>query len=176
MRVTAVIGLIGAGLLLAGCGSGSVSGDADAEGMAAGEPVFSPCDDIPGEVVGALGVDPATEERDILGVKQPGWNVCGWRGSEYSVSIFATTRTLDEVRKNDRNEDVLPVELDGRESFSYRETTDTNRESCDVAMDTAGGAVLVSVGFHVLTPPSNPEEPCKVAEEAARAVSSYVPR
>ncbi|NKV80807.1 DUF3558 domain-containing protein [Rhodococcus hoagii] len=112
MRVTAVIGLIGAGLLLAGCGSGTVSGDADAEGTAAGEPVFSPCDDIPGEVVGALGVDPATEERDILGVKQPGWNVCGWRGSEYSVSIFATTRTLDEVRTNDRNEDVLPVELD----------------------------------------------------------------
>ncbi len=54
MRVTAVIGLIGAGLLLAGCGSGTVSGDADAEGTAAGEPVFSPCDDIPGEVVGAL--------------------------------------------------------------------------------------------------------------------------
>ncbi|MBM4607287.1 hypothetical protein GS575_33155 [Rhodococcus hoagii] len=43
MRVTAVIGLIGAGLLLAGCGSGTVSGDADAEGTAAGEPVFSPC-------------------------------------------------------------------------------------------------------------------------------------
>lgn len=176
MRVTAVIGLIGAGLLLAGCGSGTVSGDADAEGTAAGEPVFSPCDDIPDEVVGSLGVDPTSEERDILGVKQPGWNVCGWRGSEFSLSVFATTRTLDEVRTNDRNEDVVPLELDGRESFSYREATDTNRELCDVAMDAAGGAVLVSVGFHVLTPPSNPGEPCELAEGAARAVSQYVPK
>lgn len=176
MRVTAAIGMIGAGLLLAGCGSGTVSEDADVEGTAAGEPVFSPCDDIPDVLVETLGVDPATEERDILGVKQPGWNVCGWRGSEYSLMIFATTRTLDDVRANDRNEDIVPVELDGRESFSYRETADTNRESCDVAMEAAGGAVLVSAGFHVLTPPSHPEEPCQIAEDAARSVSQYVPR
>ncbi|GAB2661027.1 hypothetical protein GCM10027068_46360 [Prescottella soli] len=175
MRVAAVIGLVGAGLLLAGCGSGGVEGTA-APSEGSKEPVFSPCDDIPDEVVHALGVDLATEERDIVGVKQPGWKVCGWRGSEYSLSVFATTRTLDEVRANDRNEDFAPLELDGRSAFTYREVTNVARDSCDVAMGSADGAVLVSIGFHVLTPPSGPNEPCELAVDAARAVSQYAPR
>ncbi|RVW08243.1 DUF3558 domain-containing protein [Prescottella agglutinans] len=176
MRVAAVVGLVGAGLLLAGCGSGDVAGNAAPVDGTAKESVFNPCDDIPDEVVNALAVDLATEERDIIGVKQPGWNVCGWRGSEYSLSVFATTRTLDEVRTNDRNEDFAPVDLDGRSAFTYREVTNVARDSCDVAMGSADGAVLVSIGFHVLTPPSGPNEPCEIAVEAARSISQYVPR
>lgn len=172
MRMTAAVGLIGAGLVLAGCGSDGDTGDANS----ARDPVFSPCDDIPDDVLRSVGVDPSTESRDIMGVAQPGWKICGWRGSNYSLAVFATTRTLDDVRVNDRNEDFISVEVDGRSAFSYRETADSNRESCDVALDSSGGAVLVSVGFHVLTPPSYAGEPCEIAIQAARAVSQYVPK
>ena len=175
MRVAAAIGLVGAGLLVAGCGAVSVSGNADAEGTASGEPVFSPCDDIPDDVLQSVGVDPTTESRDIMGVEQPGWKICGWRAPDYSLMVFATTHDLDAVRSNDRNEDFLPIELDGRPAFSYREVADTNRESCDVAFASSGGAVLVSVGFHVLTPPINASQPCEVAVHSARAIGEYVP-
>src|SRR6476619_4623520 len=76
LRGLAGVGLVCGALVLAGCGSETVAGEAEAVGTAAGEPVFSPCDDIPDDALRAFGVDPTTESRDILGVKQPGWNVC----------------------------------------------------------------------------------------------------
>lgn len=173
MRVTAVIGLIGAGLLLAGCGSGTVPGDADAEGTAAGEPVFSPCDDIPDDVLRAVGVDPATESRDIMGVEQPGWKICKWRGDGPFLSVFATTYTLDDVRANDKNIEIAPVDVSGRKAFSYRETTDTDHKSCDVALSSAGGAVLVSISD--LGGGTRVDDPCALVIETTRTLASSIP-
>ncbi|WP_064058188.1 DUF3558 domain-containing protein [Prescottella equi] len=173
MRVTAVIGLIGAGLLLAGCGSGSVSGDAEPAGVAGGEPVFSPCDDIPDDAIRALGFDPATEDRDIMGVKQPGWNICGWMGPGPGLSVFATTYTLDDVRGNEKNTDFQPVELSGRSAFSYRETSDVNRRSCDVAIGSSDGAALISVSYLGIDPVT--EDPCLIAVRATRSLVDYLP-
>ncbi|PTR22936.1 uncharacterized protein DUF3558 [Rhodococcus sp. OK519] len=173
MRVTAVIGLIGAGLLLAGCGSGAVSGDAEAEGTVAGEPVFSPCDDIPDDEIAKLGFDPMTEDRDIMGVKQPGWNICGWMGAGPALSVFATTYTLDDVRKNEKNAEFIPVELNGRTAFSYREKSDEQRRSCDVAISTREGAALISVSYLGIDPVT--EDPCSISVRATRALAAYLP-
>ncbi|MFE3289428.1 DUF3558 domain-containing protein [Rhodococcus sp. NPDC059234] len=169
-----VIGVVGAGLLLAGCGSGETDGKADAAG-AAGEPVFSPCDDIPDDAVTAIGVDPATQSRDILGVKQPGWNICGWSGQRYSVSVFATNYKLQDVRSNSKNEEFADVVLGGRVGVQYRDVADSSRENCDVAVESGGGAVLVSVGFHVLTKPRDAQEPCDVAVQTARTLLPVIP-
>lgn len=176
MRWVAAVGLIGAGLALAGCGSGTVSGTADPEAVASGEPAFSPCDDIPDDVVRAQYVDLSTEERDIMGVKQPGWNVCGWSGPRYSLTVYATNKTMDDVRSNGKNEDFAPVELGDRAGVTYREIADTDRESCDVAMVSGAGTVLVSVGFHVLTPPRDVQEPCEIAIQSARALVPHIPQ
>ena len=173
MRVAAAIGLVGAGLLLAGCASGSVSGDADAEGTAAGEPVFSPCDDIPDDVLRSVGVDPATESRDIMGVEQPGWKICKWRGDGPFLSVFATTYTLDDVRANPRNIEIQPVDIVGREAFKYREKTDSDRKSCDVAIGSTGGAVLVSVSD--LGGGERVGDPCELAVGTAGVLASRIP-
>lgn len=173
MRVTAAIGLIGAGLMLAGCSAGTVSGDADAEGAAAGEPIFSPCDDIPDEAISALGFDAATEDRDIMGVKQPGWNICGWMGPGPALSVFATTHTLDDVRANKKNIEFQPIELGGRTAFSYRETSDESRRRCDVAVASSDGAALISVSYLGVDPVT--EDPCEVAVRATRSLVAYLP-
>ncbi|MGO4203965.1 DUF3558 domain-containing protein [Rhodococcus sp. TAF43] len=173
MRLVTVVGLISAGLVLAGCGSEAVSGDAETEGVAAGEPVFSPCDDIPDDVVRSLGVDPTTKERDIMGVKQPGWNICGWMGAGPSLSVFATNHSLDDVRANQKNTEFTPVDLEGRSGFSYREIADTDRRSCDVAVGTSGGAVLISVSY--LGVDAVVEDPCVIATRATRGLVGYLP-
>ncbi|MFC9790193.1 DUF3558 domain-containing protein [Rhodococcus sp. NPDC127528] len=169
-----MIGVVGAGLLLAGCGSGATDGKADAVGAAAGEPVFSPCDDIPDEALRAVEVDPATESRDIAGVKQPGWNICKWQGEGSALSVFATTHSLDDVRVNPKNTDFVPISIIGRQSFSYHELADQARRNCDVAIASKGGAVLVAVAYLGTDPVA--EDPCVVAEHRARVLVTYMPQ
>lgn len=173
MRVTAVIGLIGAGLVLAGCGSGTVSGDADAEGTAAGEPVFSPCDDIPEEVLLKLQLDPSTESRDILGVEQPGWKLCRWDGNGYILTVFSTTSSMEDVRANDRNTDFRDQSVGGREAFIYHETSDTRQESCDVALKSRDGAAIVRITLSAVDPASI--ERCQLALDSALALQPAIP-
>ncbi|WP_430331839.1 DUF3558 domain-containing protein [Rhodococcus sp. ACT016] len=173
MRVAAVVGFIGAGLLLAGCGSGDVSGEAAPEGSTAGEPVFSPCDDIPDEALRSAGVDPATASRDIMGVEQPGWKICKWRGNGPFLTVFATTYTLDDVRANQKNTEFTPVDLGGRDAFQYREVTDRERKSCDVAVASGQGAVLVSISD--LGGGPRVEDPCALAAQTTRVLAPYIP-
>lgn len=172
MRVAAVIGLVGAGLLLSGCGSGDVKGEAAPESVAAGEPAFSPCDDIPAEVLREVGVDPDTPDRDIGGVKQPGWNRCRWAGNDYSLTVFATTKSMTDIRTNDRNIDQADSDVDGREALVYRESNDARRERCDVAMRTRDGASIVRVSlFHV----ESGADPCSLAVRTAAVLGPSIP-
>ncbi|MDH6281537.1 DUF3558 domain-containing protein [Prescottella agglutinans] len=173
MRVGAVVGLVGAGLLLAGCGSGDVTGEAAPQGVAAGEPVFSPCDDIPDDVLRAAGVDPGTESRDIMGVEQPGWKICKWRGNGPFLTVYSTTYTLDDVRANENNVEFTSVDIGGRGGLQYREVTDWDRKSCDVAIESAGGAVLVSVSD--LGGGPRVEDPCALAVQTSRVLVSHIP-
>ncbi|WP_290367640.1 DUF3558 domain-containing protein [Rhodococcus spelaei] len=172
-KAVGVVGVVGAALLVAGCGSGSVDGKADAVGAAAGEPVFSPCDDIPGDALAAIGLDPTTATRDIAGVKQPGWNICKWRGASPALSVLATSHTLDDVRDNRKNTEFSPVDISGRTAFSYRENTDQARRNCDVAIGASGGAVLIAVSYLGTDPVV--KDPCVVAVERTRALAAYIP-
>ncbi|RDI24033.1 uncharacterized protein DUF3558 [Rhodococcus sp. AG1013] len=173
MRLVTVVGLISAGLVLAGCGSEAVSGDAETEGVAAGEPVFSPCDEIPDGLLTKLGLDPATESRDILGVAQPGWKLCRWPGSDHSVTVLATTRTVEEVRANTRNVDFVDQRIGGRESFTYREATDSRRETCDVAFRAGEGTTIVRIGLFEVNQQSG--DPCQLAIQTATTLEPVIP-
>nr|WP_246045173.1 DUF3558 domain-containing protein [Rhodococcus oryzae] len=160
--------------MLVGCSSESVAGEAEAVGAGAGEPVFSPCDDIPDEELTTVGMDSATESRDVLGVKQPGWNVCSWSGSQHDLTVFATTYTLDDVRSNKNNEEFIPLELGNRTAISYREVSDHDRRNCDVALESAGGAVLVSIAYASGAPVG--EEPCAIATRTTRELLGQIPK
>ncbi|MFC7449667.1 DUF3558 domain-containing protein [Rhodococcus daqingensis] len=173
-RGLAGVGLACGALMLAGCGSESVAGEAEPVGAGSGEPVFSPCDDIPDEALRAVGMDPATESRDILGVKQPGWNLCRWNGPDHIMTVFATTHGLDDVRSNKRNTEFAPQLIGGREAFTYREVSDEDRESCDVAIGTERGAVLIRVSYNFGDRPA--EDPCQVAVRSAQQLEPSIPQ
>jgi hypothetical protein len=160
------VGLVCGALVLAGCGSETVAGEAEAVGTGAGEPVFSPCDDIPDEALRSVGVDPA-------GVKQPGWKICSWNKGPQFLGVFATTRSMDEVRANKNNEEFTQVSVGDRRGMTYREVADTDRRSCDVAIESGNGVVLIQMSTLGRDPLV--EEPCAAATRAASVLLLYVP-
>ncbi|QCQ90507.1 DUF3558 domain-containing protein [Rhodococcus sp. SGAir0479] len=172
MRGSAVIGLIAAGLLVAGCGSGTVSGEADAEGTAAGEPVFSPCDDIPSDLLRQVQVDPNSPDRDFGGVDYPGWNRCRWPGRDFSVSVLATTLPLDDIRTSDKTVEERDQQIQGRPALVYRDTSDVRRERCNVAVSTGSASSIVRVSVYH---PDQGPEPCELAMQTAAVLSPAVP-
>ncbi|WP_223263393.1 DUF3558 domain-containing protein [Rhodococcus sp. MTM3W5.2] len=167
------VGLVCGALALAGCGSETVAGEAEAVATGAGEPVFSPCDDISDDALRAVEMDPATESRDIIGVKQPGWNVCSWAGPAYDLTLFATTRTIDEVRSNKKNTKFENVDIGGRPGVSYREVSDTEGRRCDVALESRGGTALIRISYLGVDPVV--EEPCAVAMRVANDLAPQIP-
>ncbi|MGW6695861.1 DUF3558 domain-containing protein [Rhodococcus sp. NPDC054953] len=133
-------------MAVAGCGT--VSGEAGPEQPTASNPAFDPCDDIPDDAIRAVGMDPATESRDILGVHQPGWNICGWNNDESEfLTVYATGRTLDEIRRNPDFVDFRSVDLDGRPALSFRDVNDVQQTRCDVATVVAGTSAMFSLSI-----------------------------
>ncbi|QKT09478.1 DUF3558 domain-containing protein [Rhodococcus sp. W8901] len=160
-------------LSLVGCGSTSVEGQADPATPGAAEPSFDPCS-IPDEALRAAGMDPTTESRDILGVKQPGWSLCNWSGSNRLITIFASGRTLDEVRSNERFTDFTPVDVGGREAFTVREVSDKRNEYCDVVFTSGSDTVMIKSGYYTNQTP--PEGPCPLAIRNAGLFEPSIPR
>ncbi|MCA1008731.1 DUF3558 domain-containing protein [Rhodococcus hoagii] len=160
---------------LAGCGSTSVEGQAETPKADAGEPAFDPCS-IPDEVLHTIGLDPASEERDIQDVKQPGWSLCSWNDPDLSffVTIFATGRPIDSILTNERFTDATPIELNGREAFTVRETSDKRNEHCDVVVAAGPDALMLRTDQTKGLPPS--ESPCPQAIRSAQFLEPTLPR
>ncbi|QKT09467.1 DUF3558 domain-containing protein [Rhodococcus sp. W8901] len=164
---------IAAGLLaLTGCGTTSVGGQAETAQPPSGEPQFDPCS-IPDDALRAAGVDPATQSRDIVGVKQPGWSLCRWRGPDYFVTVFAAGRPLDDILANDRFHDVTPVDVDGRSAFTVRESNDTRNEYCDVAFSSGPDAIMIKSTYFDGLPAS--DSPCPLAVRNGAALAPSIP-
>jgi hypothetical protein len=173
LRGLARFGLVCGALVLVGCGSESVAGEAEAVGAGAGEPVFSPCDDIPDEALSAVGMDLTTESPDVAGVKQPGWNVCKWIGPDHGLAVYATTYSMDDVRSNKKFEEFRPIDLGDRTGVTFREVADKERRDCDVALASNGGAVMITIAY--LGGMQVVEEPCAVAVRTARQLLPHIP-
>lgn len=162
-------------IALAGCGSTSVEGQAETTKPQAGEPIFDPCS-IPDDALREIGVDPTSERRDIRGVKQPGWSLCGWNepGFTFFVTIFATGMPIDSIRTNERFTDVIPVDIAGREAFTVRETSDTRNEHCDVVLAAGPDTLMLQASYAKGLPPS--ESPCPLAIKNAQLLEPSLPR
>ncbi|MFD1811760.1 DUF3558 domain-containing protein [Rhodococcus gannanensis] len=158
--------------LVAGCGTGTVDGEALTD-SGNGEPTFSPCDDIPDEAVAGLGMDPASESRDILGVKTPGWNGCVWTtdGNSYFLRVEATVHPMSEVRGSSLFEEFEDIDVGGRPGVQFRRAADKRRTDCYVAVESDGGVVLTSVKEGRIVP----EDPCATARDATLGLSSWIP-
>ncbi len=136
--------------------------------------LWDPCT-IPADALTRTGVDPATASRDIAGVKQEGWKICGWEGAWYYFSYLSTNYTMDDVKRNPRNTDFKEVAVGPRHGVMYRETSDSKRDMCDVAIPVAQGAVLASVQTFA-TEDRPREDPCVVVMKHAVDLEPNLPK
>lgn len=141
MRTTIGV-MLCAAALVAGCGT--VSGQAESENPTASDPAFDPCEGIPDGALRDAGVDPASETRDILGVHQPGWNLCWWRGDAMMLSAYSSNYTFDDVRRHPDYVDFQDIELGGRPGMSFRYREFTGGEDCYAAIATPSGLFMLS--------------------------------
>lgn len=135
--------------------------------------LWDPCT-IPADALARTGVDPATAERDVAGVKQEGWKICAWRGRGYFLSIYSTNYSLDDVRKNPRNTAFGPATVGGREGVTYHETSDSKLRDCDIALGVPQGAVLISVVTSALLDQPT-EDPCVTVLRHATDLEPLLP-
>lgn len=147
--------------LVAGCST--VDGDAQAVDPAAHEPAFDPCSDIPDDAIRAVGMDPASEGRDILGVHQPGWKLCSWNDDSVAVSVYSAGRALDEIRSNPDFLDFADTVVDGAAGLVFRRSAEPASVRCYVAFGGNDQLVMVAVTVGGV----EDGEPCERAHEAA---------
>lgn len=160
-----------AAALLAGCAA--VEGRAEPENATATEPSFNPCDDIPDDAIRAIGMDPATESRDIFGVHQPGWNICGWNNSTHFIAVFTTNYTIGDIRRNSAYEGLSDGAVGGRAVVQYHDSTDRAGTTCDLATVSGSGTVIFSVSESGEEPPAH--GPCTAVRAMATALMPFVP-
>ncbi len=170
MRTTIGV-LLCAAALVSGCGT--VSGQAEAEDPTASDPAFDPCEDIPDEAVRGIGMDPATEARDILGVHQPGAHICQWSNATHSVAVLSTNYTLDDVRRNPDNEKMTEIEIGGRPALEYRVSWDSPERTCDIAFPSGAGTVSITATEAGTGPVV--QDPCRVTRQSAGALLPFIP-
>lgn len=135
--------------------------------------LWDPCT-IPADALTRTGVDPATASRDIAGVKQEGWKICGWDGPGYNLSVFSTNYSLDDVRSNPNNTNLQPVTVGARNGVIYRQTSDSKLRDCDVAIGLDQGAVLFTLLTSALVDQPK-EDPCAAALRYATELEPQLP-
>ena len=139
----------------------------------ADQPAFDPCL-LPDEALVAAGVDPATNDPGISGIRTEGHNLCTWTAERYFLGVAAATQSIDDLRANPHNTDFAPAVVGSRDAFSYHDDIDTNRMMCDVAFEGPGGTIVIKVDTKAS--PDEVEDPCVVATRSANVLDPYFPR
>ncbi|WP_233225395.1 DUF3558 domain-containing protein [Nocardia sp. MDA0666] len=157
-----------AALAAAGCSSTTEGTPTTTADKAAD--LWDPCTGIPDIALRAANVDPASKESGVGGIQQSGWKICGWRGSEYSITAYSTARSVDEFEHKPGNVDFTDVTIAGRSGRQFRVEGASKQLDCNVVFPTQQGVVQLQVLGRASL--DNPPEPCGVL---ARIGESIVP-
>ncbi len=164
-------------VLTAGCDGTSTGTPTPATTTVNEAAIWDPCDPaaLPPQALTDLGYDPAVTEKDIVGVKFPGWKVCGWKGNpNFDLTVFSADKTLADLPNNKELRDIRPAAVPGREAVMYGMTNSPDDEFCFVAISAPFGHVSFrgnprSFTLHGL-------DVCGEALRGAVALEGYVPR
>lgn len=144
-RVAGVAVAIGAVLavMTAGCSS-TTDGAATSTTSDAAAAVWDPCTGIPESALTGAKVDPSTKQSGIAGVHQSGWEICGWKGAKYAITVYSTAKhSPQEIANKAGNIEQRPVTMAGRQGTEFGEQgADRN---CDVVFQTSQGSVQLQV-------------------------------
>ncbi|MFD6389856.1 DUF3558 domain-containing protein [Nocardia sp. NPDC060259] len=166
-----VAGLAVAGL--AGCAAGETSPEVT---TAAAKPaLWNPCTEIADDVLRAAGVDPGTEETGLAGVPQSGWEICGWRGPEYSLTVYTTDKTLAQFEQKPGNINFADVTIANRSGRQFRIEGDTRNAFCDVVFPASQGVVQLGVNNSAIA--DGPlDDPCAYLQRAGAVLVPAFPK
>ncbi len=170
MGVRGAVVFVAAALLVGGCSS-TVEGHAVGAVEAVG--LFDPCSGISDSALRHVGVDPATEERGILGVQIPRFEICSWKGTGISLSVWSTDYSLDEVEANTNNADVTTVSVHGGPATQFGQRDDDTGRICSVAWTTNQGVLIVRIAPDF---GETPVDPCGLAAKSADKLFPELPR
>jgi hypothetical protein len=140
----------------------------------AAQALFNPCTGIPDEALRAAGVDPATEESGIAGVHQSGWEICSWKGSKYSITVYSTGRAVAEFERKPGNVDFKDVTVAGRKGRQFRVEGASKNLDCDVLFTAAQGVVQLATMNRAGQ--DGLEDPCTVLYRVGESIVPVLPR
>lgn len=145
VRIAAAIFATGGVAMATSCASGSHTAKAVSSGTAASSAsatstsasttAWDPCS-IPDADITAAGLDPSTKQANGLGIKFPGWDICGWNSNSwYELDVYSTnSHTYDEVVHNTTLfHDPQPVTVAGRAGTILPHVGES--DACTVAFD-----------------------------------------
>ncbi len=170
MRALAVMAGVCAVLAVAGCGKSTESGTPTASAQTlTPDQLWDPCS-LPDSTVAATGVKADTKDTNPLGGKATGWKACGWFSDTYSLGVFSTTHTMDEVRSRSSFHNLHDVDVTGRNAVSYQERSD----SCGVDFPTSKGVVEVLINQSDGSPTAG--DYCAIALHTADSLNNLIPK
>ncbi|MFB7876974.1 DUF3558 domain-containing protein [Nocardia sp. NPDC056064] len=143
--------------------------------QAGGRPkvVVDPCTWIPDDIVGTIGIDPATRQRGRDLVAEYTFLTCDFAsatsGADWFLSVESGNVSLDEVRQKYAGK-TENIEINGREAVR---TVKVGDQTCDVDLETSVGYLGVGASYHGI-PGTNSQTPCDKAMEYARALEPVI--
>ncbi|MET7772127.1 DUF3558 family protein [Nocardia sp. NPDC005366] len=121
---------------LAGCGAATT----EASSSSTAGPSWDPCAELPDTLIREVGLDPATERRDIAIAPGPRWAGCGWSGATTALRVFSADRdAARDVRDAPGAHEFADVTVAGRDGVQYRPDYADAAVDCALAFTTAGG-------------------------------------
>ncbi|GGL28040.1 hypothetical protein GCM10011588_48570 [Nocardia jinanensis] len=173
-----------AGALLAGSGcdattSGSAAPATTADAAAATEALWDPCTQISDDVLRQVRVDPATRDNTISGVANvEGWKLCSWHNKasrwDYTLGVWSTTYTVEELRKDANNVEFKDVSVTGRSGVQFRKAHDSHDSVCYLGFPFSNGTIEISV-FNSAASDLG-QDPCRTASAAADVLVAQLPK
>lgn len=158
--------LVTAGVVVLGV-TGCDSGEPSSQGATTtAKPVlWDPCTEISDAVLTEAGVDPSTEESGVAGVHQSGWEICGWSGDEYALTVYTTGMSVADFEAKPGNTGFSDVTIAGRQGRQFKVEGDSRNLFCDVVFPTEQGVVQLGVGNSAIA--DGPlEDPCVYLQRA----------
>ncbi|MEU7628523.1 DUF3558 domain-containing protein [Nocardia sp. NPDC049220] len=171
-RITLV--LLGFLLALSVAGCGDTTSGSPATDTAAVKALFDPCTGIPDDAVREAGADPVTKEPGIAGVHQSGWEICGWKGPTYFITVYSTGRTVSEFERKPGNVEFKDVTVAGRQGRQFRVEGASKYLGCDVLFAASQGVLQLAVTNR--PGQDSLEDPCTVLYRVGEPIVPLLPR
>lgn len=182
--IAAVTILAGALLVITGCDAspGQPGVPTTTEDAAAADAnLWDPCS-IDEDLLRQVGVDPATRDDTISGVRDVGgWRLCSWkdkpvRGS-YSLGVWSTVHTIEESKQDANNIEFTDIAVAGRSGTQFKRADDPEGDVCYLSFPADGQSIEISVYKAYSTMELEDErEPCVIGLAAAESLVPEFPK